>query len=121
MVYPTKEYGAAVGEIVAALASIRDVSGIEVRMTSDDITAKVLLGGKVRGEACRPPASEPGPKGHMSHTRYGVVECDGESHTVKEWAEILGVGAGTITARLRTYGNPKGRRGPTDEDAVKLS
>lgn len=122
MVYPTKDYGTAVGEIAVALSSIGEVSGVEVRMTSEEITARIMVGSAgVRKELKRRENGLKANPHRRSKQRYGMVECDGEVHSVKEWAEILGVRCNTITARMRTHGNPKGRKGPTNEDAARMS
>jgi len=41
-------------------------------------------------------------KGQCNNTRRNVVlEYQGESHTMKEWSEILGIKYGTLTSRIK--------------------
>lgn len=127
MLYATKESGAAIGEVIAAITATTKVTGVEIRLTQDEmITSLKVTGGKLKiKKALTAPIEKTANKQKRKYRKHGKkrgeaeqVSCDGRSMSAKEWATRLGVAENTVRYRISKYGNPYGRKGPTDGDKV---
>ena len=124
MVYPNQDAGRAIGEIVSAIADAHPITGIQIRMTSEEFMADIQIGEAKRARIVRKTektgtkkSTVLGKKGKRKSLRNArVVECDGKSMAIREWAEKLGVSAECVRQRIKKTGNPYGRKGPTDGD-----
>lgn len=125
MVYPTKDAGLAIGEIIAAISEKTSVDGLEIRLTADALVANIRLGSKHR---MTPALAVKSPIGRPSKDRIPmkpsriktnqVFEYNGKSLTINGWAKELGVSYYAIRSRILRTGNPYGLKGPSETDKV---
>ena len=125
MVYPTKDAGLAIGEIIAAISEKTSVDGLEIRLTADALVANIRLGPKRRAI---PTMSGKSPLMRPSKDRIPmktariktnqVFEYNGKSLTISGWAKELGVSYYAIRRRVLNTGNPYGLKGPSETDKV---
>ena len=125
MVYPTKDAGLAIGEIIAAISEKTSVDGLEIRLTADALVANIKLGSKHRTTpalAGKSPARRPSkdriPMKTARTKTNQVFEYNGKSLTISGWAKELGVSYHAIRRRVLNTGNPYGLKGPSETDKV---
>ena len=124
MVYLNEDNGKAIGALVAA-------SGLEaeVEITIDSIVIKL------KKQSPMPKVKELNvaqkkklPMAHLTKTakkkrRWRVGEkfsFNGESLTLKEWAEKLGITESGVLYRIKAHGNPYGPNSPKPSDSDKV-
>ena len=125
MVYPTKDAGLAIGEIIAAISEKTSVDGLEIRLTADALVANIRLGPKRRvtpaltgkSPLMRPSKDRIPMKTARIKTNQ-VFEYNGKSLTISGWAKELGVSYYTVRRRVLSTGNPYGLKGPSETDKV---
>ena len=125
MVYPTKDAGLAIGEIIAAISEKTSVDGLEIRLTADALVANIRLGPKRRmipTPAGKLPLMRPSkdriPMKPARIKANQVFEYNGKSLTINGWAKELGVSYYAIRGRILRTGNPYGLKGPSETDKV---
>lgn len=130
MVYPTKDAGLAIGEIIAALSEKTQVEGLEIRLTAEALVANIKFGSgqkTIRCKVGRPSdaiptriakSEKPLIRRAVKIKKNQIFECNGRSLTIKGWAKELGISYYTIHGRIKKTGNPYGLKGPNDTDKV---
>ena len=125
MVYPTKDAGLAIGEIIAAISEKTSVDGLEIRLTADALVANIRLGPKRRvtptleGKSLiMRPSKDRIPMKTARIKANQVFEYNGKSLTINGWAKELGVSYYAIRRRILRTGNPYGLKGPSETDKV---
>ena len=132
MVYPTKDAGLAIGEIISSLSETTPVEGLEIRLTADALVAEIKIGkvaravkkDQVKANDTVKAKSKAGGKKRDEAPILGrnkLFECNGKSLSVKDWSKELGLSYATVYGRIRTTGNPLGLTKPTDADVVVIA
>ena len=115
MVYPTKDAGVAIGEIIAKVSAEVNVRGLDIRLSQDELVVSVQL-----QDVCQK-SKKPDKRTAEAGTRRkyrSVISCGDKSMTVKQWAEHLGLSCSAIRNRIKRNGNPLGLKGPSSKDKL---
>ena len=130
MVYPTKDAGLAIGEIIAALSEKTQVEGLEIKLTAEALVANIKLGAGRKSICCKIGRSDSEKTVRIPRVRRSLIgkigrikrgqlfECNGKSMTIKGWAKELGTSYFAIRRRIMKTGNPYGLKGPNDTDKI---
>ena len=103
--------GATVGAMIKAAGMAAEVS-----ISDDSIVVKFKTGET-------PVGAKEGVKKTLKkkrRSRKDFVTCNGETHTIEEWAKKEKVSLWTICYRLDKFGTPLGSKKPSNKDKVIL-
>ena len=117
MVYPTHDFGRAVGEIVRSVSETCGVREIRIRLTADELTTEIdTADHRKQGKPKKASGDRNWKKAEIC--KDTPIECDGKTMTAGEWAKKFGISMQSIRNRMRAHGNPYGRKGPTNGDKL---
>lgn len=121
MLYLNKDSGSAVADILSAIVASCNITNFEVRLSESELIATFNVTRQKKNQTGSSVSCDETTKHKKGSVRNKKVEFNGESLTITEWASKLGKSVETIRTRVAKYGNPYGRKKPTDDEKFALA